>query len=433
MTTIYALASAKGRAGVAVMRVSGEEAGTALATLTGKDVPPARQAALRSFTAPSTGTVIDRGLAIWFPAPASFTGEDVAELHLHGGPAVIAAMVAVLDGLGLVPAEPGEFSRRAFENGKLDLTEAEGIADLVGAETEAQRLQALRQMDGALGAVYEGWRGDLIRALAFLEADLDFPDEDLPGGLAAQVVPALDRLSTEIRAHLADDRRGEALRDGFQVVITGAPNVGKSSLLNALARRDVAIVSEVAGTTRDIIEVRLDLGGYPLTLVDTAGLRDSEDIIEQEGVRRARARADQADLRLQIYESGEDIGLEQADGLIVINKVDIARPSPIPGAFLISVRTGEGIDVLLAALEERVIAMMGLRDVPSLTRSRHRRALEDAVAHLDRACVGASGELEPELVAEDVRLAARALGRITGRVDVEDVLDVVFGEFCIGK
>lgn len=431
MTTIYALASAKGRAGVAVMRLSGEDAGMALATLTGKDVPPARQAALRTFADPATGVVIDRGLALWFPAPASFTGEDVAELHLHGGPAVIAAMVAALDGLGLLPADPGEFSRRAFEHGKLDLTEAEGIADLVNAETEAQRVQALRQMDGALGAVYEGWRGELIRALAFLEADLDFPDEDLPGGLAAQIVPVLAKLAGEIRDHLADDRRGEALREGFQVVITGAPNVGKSSLLNALARRDVAIVSEIAGTTRDIIEVRLDLGGYPVTLVDTAGLRDSDDVIEQEGVRRARARAQQADLRLQIFEAGEGVGAAQPGDLIVINKVDIGRPSPVPGAFLISVRTGEGIDALLAALEARVVAMMGLREAPSLTRSRHRRALEDASVHLERACGGS--DREPELVAEDVRLAARALGRITGRVDVEDILDVVFGEFCIGK
>jgi len=433
MTTIYALASAKGRAGVAVVRLSGEAAGKALATVTGKDVPPARQAALRTFADPQTGVVIDRGLALWFPAPASFTGEDVAELHLHGGPAVIAAVVAALDGLGLSLAEPGEFSRRAFEHGKLDLTEAEGIADLVNAETEAQRIQALRQMDGALGAVYEGWRGDLIRALAYLEADLDFPDDDLPGGLAARVLPDLERLAADIRAHLADDRRGEALRDGFQVVITGAPNVGKSSLLNVLARRDVAIISEIAGTTRDTIEVRLDLGGYPVTLVDTAGLRESGDVIEQEGVRRARARAETADLRLQIHEAGEGIGAVQPDDLVVINKVDIARPSPLPGAFLISVRTGEGIDALLGALEERVIAMMGLRETPSLTRSRHRRALEDAVGHLNRACAGASGDMEPELVAEDARLAARALGRITGRVDVEDILDVVFGEFCIGK
>ncbi len=434
MTTIYALASAKGRAGVAVMRLSGEEAGPALAILTGRAVPAPRRAALRAFHDPATGAVIDRGLAIWFPAPASFTGEDVAELHLHGGPAVIAAMVAALERIdGLCPAEPGEFSRRAFEHGKLDLTEAEGIADLVDAETEAQRVQALRQMEGALGALYEGWRGDLVRALALLEADIDFPDEDLPGGIAAQVTPSLARLAGEIRAHLADGRRGEALRGGFQVVITGAPNVGKSSLLNALARRDVAIVSDVAGTTRDIIEVRLDLGGYPVTLVDTAGLRESADVIEQEGVRRALARAEQADLRLCLFEAGDRMPEAAAGDLLVATKTDLTPVAARAGLFPVSVRTGAGLDALLAALEETIVGRMGLRDAPSLTRARHRRALEDAAAHLDRASAGARDGREPELVAEDVRLAARTLGRIVGRVDVEDILDVVFGEFCIGK
>jgi tRNA modification GTPase len=434
MTTINALASARGRAGVAVIRLSGDEAGLALATLTGKDVPPPRQAAFRAFRDPASGAVVDRGLALWFPGPASFTGEDVAELHLHGGSAVIAAMVAALEAIdGLYPAEPGEFTRRAFEHGKMDLTEAEGLADLVNAETEAQRVQALRQMEGALGALYEGWRGDLVRALAFLEADLDFPDEDLPGGLSAQVMPVLDRLTAEIRGHLADGRRGEALRGGFQVVITGAPNVGKSSLLNALARRDVAIVSDIAGTTRDTIEVRLDLGGYPVTLVDTAGLRESGDVIEREGVRRALARAEKADLRLCLYEAGAALADHGTGDMVVINKVDMTPVPAKPGVFPVSVRTGDGMDALLAALEERVVASMGLRDQPSLTRARHRRALEEAAAHLDRARAALEDEREPELVAEDVRLAARALGRITGQVDVEEILDVVFGEFCIGK
>ncbi|MBI1180407.1 MAG: tRNA uridine-5-carboxymethylaminomethyl(34) synthesis GTPase MnmE [Alphaproteobacteria bacterium] len=434
MSTIYALASARGRAGVAVLRLSGSEAGTVLAVLTGRDVPPPRRAALRSFIDPATGEVIDRGLALWFPAPASFTGEDVAEIHLHGGPAVIAAAVAALEQVsGLVPAEPGEFTRRAFENGRLDLTEAEGLADLVNADTEAQRMQALRQMDGALGALYEGWRGDLIRALAFLEAELDFPDEDLPEELAGRVLPDLERLAREIRAHLADDRRGEALRDGFQVVITGAPNVGKSSLLNALARREVAIVSEHAGTTRDALEVRLDLGGYPVVLVDTAGLRDSTDVIEQEGVRRARQRAGSADLRLRLYEPGGAPGETDAGDMVVLNKTDLADGPPPEGVFGISVRTGAGMDALLAALEERVVARMGLREAPSLTRARHRRALEEAAGHLDRATEGLRAGREPELAAEDVRLAARSLGRITGRVDVEEILDVVFGEFCVGK
>jgi tRNA modification GTPase len=405
----------------------------ALALMTGRDVPAARQAALRIFRDPDTGVEIDRGLAVWFPAPGSFTGEDVAELHLHGGPAVVAAAFDALGRLdGLHPAEPGQFTRRAFENGKLDLTEAEGLADLINAETEAQRLQALRQMDGALARLYEGWRAALIRALAFLEADLDFPDEDLPGGLADRVVPALEEIAAELREHLADGRRGEALRDGFQVVISGPPNVGKSSLLNALARRDVAIVSDIAGTTRDMIEVRLDLAGYPVVLVDTAGLRDSGDVIEQEGVRRARARAEAADLRLSLFEPGNDRPASGAEDIAVMTKADLSADRPAD-ALALSVKTGEGMAALLAALEARVVDRMALREAPSLTRARHRRALEEAIGFLDRATAGAASGLDPELVAEDVRMAVRAIGRVTGRVDVEDILDVVFGEFCIGK
>lgn len=433
MTTIFALASARGRAGVAVMRLSGPRAGAALEQITGQDLPPARRAVFRSFSDPATGAPIDRGLALWFPGPASFTGEDVAELHLHGGPAVVAAMVGVLDRVdGLVPAAPGEFTRRAFENGKMDLTEVEGLADLIDAETEAQRAQALRQMEGALGAIYEGWRADLVHALALLEADLDFPDEDLPDGLEAQAAPALRILAREMRKHLADDGRGEVLRSGFQIVILGAPNVGKSSLLNSLARRDVAIVSDVAGTTRDMIEVRLDLGGYPVMLIDTAGLRDSVDAIEQEGVRRALERAERADLRLRLFAPGEDV-ITAPGELAVLNKSDMALAETGPDVLRISVRTGAGIAALLERLEAIVVERMSLRDVPALTRARHRRALEDALGHLNRALDGIERRAEAELVAEDVRLAARALGRITGRVDVEEILDVVFSAFCIGK
>lgn len=433
MNTIFALASARGRAGVAVMRVSGPKAGRALELITGQELPAARRAVFRTFSDPHGRAPIDRGLALWFPGPASFTGEDVAELHLHGGSAVIAAMVAVLDRVdGLMPAAPGEFTRRAFENGKMDLTEVEGLADLIDAETEAQRAQALRQMEGALSAIYEGWRADLIYALALLEADLDFPDEDLPEGLGAQAAPGLRVLSQAMRDHLADGGRGEALRDGFQIVILGAPNVGKSSLLNSLARRDVAIVSDVAGTTRDMIEVRLDLGGYPVMLVDTAGLRDSVDAIEQEGVRRALERAERADLRLRLFAPGDDVTTAPGE-LAVLNKSDMADAVTEPGVLRISVRTGAGIAALLARLESIVVERMSLRDTPALTRVRHRRALEDAVRHLDRALDGIGTKVEPELVAEDVRLAARALGRITGRVDVEDILDVVFSAFCIGK
>ncbi len=437
MTTIYALASAKGRAGVAVVRISGPESGQVIEILTGKPVPQPRRAVLSGFANPRTGVTIDRGLTLWFPAPNSFTGEDVAELHLHGGPAVIAAMVETLNEIeGLAPAGPGEFTRRAFEHGKVDLTEAEGVADLVAAETEAQRVQALRQMDGALGAVYEGWRADLIRALAYLEAEIDFPDEDLPGGLAEQIRGPLEQLMAEMRQHLADNRRGEALREGFQIVVLGEPNVGKSSLINALARRDVAIVSDIPGTTRDLIEVRLDLGGYPVTLVDTAGLRDTEDRVEQEGVRRARDRGRQADLRLKLFDAAH--GPAQSDDdentLVIINKIDLGSWE-VDGsdALPISVKTGEGLERLLDVLEQTVVERMALKETPSLTRARHRQSLGEAVEHLERGLASAAGSLDTELITEDVRLAARALGRITGRVDVEDVLDVVFADFCIGK
>lgn len=457
--TIVALASGRGQAGVAVLRLSGPRAGAALEALTGKALPPPRTAALRRIAHPDTDETLDQGLVLWFPGPASFTGEDVAEFHLHGGPAVIDAVMAALRAVpGLASAEPGAFSRRAFEHGKLDLTQTEAIADLVAAETEAQRKQALRQMDGALGALYEGWRGGLIRALAHLEADLDFPDEDLPGGIGAQVAPVLARLRADIAAHLDDDRRGEALRDGFQVVVTGPPNAGKSSLINALAKRDVAIVSPTPGTTRDMIEVRLNLGGYPVTLVDTAGLREAGDAgdpieaIEAEGVRRARARAAQADLTIFMVDaSSSDMPFahhEQHPDFIVLNKTDLCplsvedlqnrlQSDPETGQnlphFRISVHTGDGLDTLIQALEADVVARMSPREAPSLTRARHRTALEDAGDHLARAETAIRSGAEPELIAEDVRLAARSLGRITGRVDVEDILDVVFADFCIGK
>lgn len=437
--TIYAQSSAPGRAGVAVFRVSGPRAGEAVERLSGRGLPRPRRAALRTVVDPKTGTPIDRGLVLWFPGPDSFTGEDVGEFHIHGGPAVTAALVdalAQIDGLRL--AEPGEFTRRAFEHGKMDLTAAEGIADLIGAETEAQRLQAFRQMDGALSSLYDGWRSTLILALAKTEADLDFPDEDLPDSLIDQVRPEISALADEIAAHLRDDRRGERLRDGFQIVLTGLPNVGKSSLINRLAKRDVAIVSDIAGTTRDVIEVRLDLAGYLVMVADTAGLRDGGDRVEQEGVRRARARAEAADLTLHLVDA--DSWNDEKQGLlrgrndseiIVVNKIDVAAVEPVAGAMAVSAKTGAGIEDLLRLLEERVIAAMGLRESPSLTQARHREALVEAVKELGEFLHG--DPPDPELKAENLRLAARALGRITGRVDVEDVLDVVFRDFCIGK
>jgi len=435
--TIFALATPPGKGGVAVLRLSGSDASAALQALAGASLPEPRHAALRRLRDPRSGEAIDQALVLWFPGPASFTGEDVVELHVHGGRAVAAALSEALSRLpGCRPAEPGEFSRRAFENGKLDLTEAEAIADLVAAETAAQRRQALRQLEGALGQLYESWRGRLLRALAHLEAEIDFSDEELPEGMAAAVMPVLRELEHAIAAHLDDAGRGERLREGAQIAIVGPPNAGKSSLLNLLAQRDVAIVSAQAGTTRDVIEVHLDLGGWPVTLADTAGLRETTDEIEREGVRRAEQRARGADLRLVVLDAAAAETpamlreLIAPGDIVVLNKVDLAPAATIPAAALaLSVRTGTGVAELLALLQQRVAALLDGGGMP-LTRQRHRLALEECLAALQRAQAQKS---LPELLAEDVRLAARALGCITGRVDVEDMLDIVFREFCIGK
>ncbi|HLN25907.1 MAG TPA: tRNA uridine-5-carboxymethylaminomethyl(34) synthesis GTPase MnmE [Patescibacteria group bacterium] len=438
--TIFALASGSGRAGVAVFRLSGAQAGAALVALGGQPLPEPRRAVRRRVRG-ADGEIIDDGLALWFPAPYSFTGEDVVELQLHGGRAVASALAEALLGLGLRPAEPGEFSRRAFEAGKLDLTQAEAIADLVDAETAAQRRQALRQMDGALLRLYEGWRERLLRAQAHLEAEIDFADEDLPGGLSEAARREIDAIAAQMAAHLADGRRGERLRDGLHIAILGAPNVGKSSLLNRLAGREAAIVSATAGTTRDVIEVHLDLGGYPVVLADTAGLRNAAEAVEEEGIRRARARAEAADLCLVVFDAAalpeldsESLSLVDGRAIPLVNKIDqtaVAVPDAIGGqiAVGVSARNGEGLDALLALLTDRAAEVLEGSGAPALTRARHRSAIEDSVTAL-RRCLTAG---LPELAAEDVRVAARALGRITGRVDVEEMLDVIFREFCIGK
>ena len=441
LTTIFALATAPGRSGVAVVRISGPEAGSALAALTGRPVPTPRRAVLTKLRDPRSGDALDDALVLRFTAPASFTGEDVVELHLHGGRAVVTGVIEALATLpGLRLAEPGEFTRRAFENGKLDLTEAEAVADLIDAETTAQRRQALRQMEGALGKLYDGWRERLTRALAHIEADIDFAEDDLPGGVADAVRPVVAGLAGEIAAHLDDGGRGERLREGLHIAIVGAPNAGKSSLLNALARRDAAIVSARAGTTRDIIEVHLDLGGYPVVLADTAGLREAAaDEVEEEGIRRARDRAARSDVKVAVFDAttlpdldAATLDLIDRDTVVVFNKTDLAtandlRPDLSP--ILVSAHTGAG----LKALEEKLTAFsadrLAIGSAPSLTRARHRAALAECRESLLRAL---SAPL-PELAAEDVRLASRALGRITGRVDVEDLLDVIFRDFCIGK
>ncbi|HML06582.1 MAG TPA: tRNA uridine-5-carboxymethylaminomethyl(34) synthesis GTPase MnmE [Xanthobacteraceae bacterium] len=451
-STIFALSSGRPPAAIAVVRVCGANAGGALTKLIGR-VPQPRQATLARVHDPQSGDVIDEALALWFPAPHSETGEDMAELQLHGGHAIIAA---VLDALGRIencrPAEPGEFTRRAFENGRLDLTAVEGLADLIAAETPAQRRQAFRQLKGLIGDRAEAWRRALIEALALVEARIDFADEaDVPEDLIAPALTAAKRLREEIAAALADGGRGERLRDGLVVAIAGPPNSGKSTLLNRLARREAAIVSPYAGTTRDVIEVHLDLRGYPVTLVDTAGIRESDDPVELEGIRRARERAAAADLVLWVSDASAagtaaaEVGQCSAssDMWVLKNKIDLAADSLAAKsewqsgdsrapAFAISAKTGKGVDGLVTALAAHARDYFSGAEPAMVTRLRHRRALEETVAALDRAIAdGKSGR--EELIAEELRAAATMLGRLTGRVDVEDILDVIFRDFCIGK
>lgn len=459
--TIVALATGAGRAGVAVIRLSGPEAGAALSALTARALPTPRMATREAFCDPRTGLSLDDGLALWFPGPASFTGEDVAELHIHGGPAVIAAIIdAALSQPGVRPAEPGEFTRRAFENGKLDLAEAEGLADLVDAETEGQRRQALRQRRGALSSVYEGWRARLIEAAALMEAEIDFPDEDLPGALAQRAGPILSALAADMAAHLNDAHRGERIRDGFRIAIIGPPNAGKSSLLNALAQREAAIVSDIPGTTRDVVEVRLVLGGFPVWIADTAGLREAADAIEAEGVRRALARAEEADLRICAVEFGVNVvprglatTLKPGHDILLWTKADLhsedefkrqftdhqvlsRNQDPLPetlGMFPLpfSVHRGDDVANLIRDIREVVTHTLGHEEAPVLTRARHRRLVEEARAALMRAIPAL--DAGAELAAEDVRVAADQIGRLTGRIDVEDLLGEIFSSFCIGK
>ena len=449
-STIFALSSGRPPSAIAVIRISGPQACTALERLIGR-VPDARKAALARVCDPENGEAIDEALALWFPAPHSETGEDVAELQLHGGQAVIAA---VLKALGTVAgcrlAEPGEFTRRAFENGKLDLTGVEALGDLIFAETSAQCRQAFRQLKGLIGDRAEAWRGRLIEALALVEARIDFSDEaDVPEDLIAPAAAIARSLRDEIAAALADGRRGERLRDGLVVAIAGPPNAGKSTLFNRLARREAAIVSPYAGTTRDVIEVHLDLDGYPLTILDTAGIRGSCEPVEQEGIRRARARAAEADLVLWVTDvsAGGRMGTEMAQlkegppHWLIQNKIDLLRSAPAQSKndehefiFSLSAKEGEGLEELIAALAQFATDLFAGGENAVVTRARHREMLEQAVAALDRAVAeGADASPREELIAEELRQASSALGRLTGRVDVEDVLDKIFRDFCIGK
>ncbi len=454
--TIYALGTptpSRGAPGaLSVIRLSGPRAPDALIFLTepkaferghsarDPSLPEPRRMVVRGILDPETSEEIDRGLVVWFEAPHSETGEMMVELHLHGGRAVVNAALGAIAKLGFCRlAEPGEFTRRSFEHGKLDLTRAEAIADLVAAETEQQRRLAKQQAEGALHRLYEDWRTLGLRALAHLEAAIDFPDEDLPPGIGAEVAQGITQLEAEIAAHL-DDRRGERLREGLHIAIVGPPNAGKSSLLNLLAGREAAIVSETAGTTRDVIEVHLDLGGWPVVLADTAGLRPSTDAIEREGVRRAKARADSADLRVLVLDAASHWQAEMAAltaaterwdparDIVVVNKTDLAAASGV-GIVGLSATSGAGLPDLLARLERSAALLMEERGAPPLTRARHREALVEAQAALGRA----REVPEVALAAEDLRMAMRALGRITGTVRIDELLDVIFRDFCIGK
>jgi len=419
------------------MRVSGPAAGRVAVDLAGR-LPEPRVATLARLREPASGETIDQGLLLYFPGPASFTGEDVLELQHHGSIAVARMLSEVLGAMpGLRPAEPGEFSRRAFLNGKLDLTQVEGLADLIEATTAAQARAAVRQMDGLQGRQLAEWREILLQALSLLEAEIDFAaEEEVPEAAWSSLAPTLHRTAETIRERLDDRGRGERLRHGLTIAVVGAPNVGKSSLVNAIAKRDVAIVTAFPGTTRDVIEVALDLEGLPVTLLDTAGLRESDDPVEQAGMARARERAAEADLRLHVVDCPGDVGpvaTQESGSLTVLNKLDLWPQAAVGSpAVAVSVRTGEGLDRLLGAVADAARELLPGEDATLVTRARHRAALTDAVMALDRAlAIGDAADLG--LLAEELRLAAQAIGRVTGAFGAEDILDRIFATFCIGK
>ena len=412
------------------------QARESLSVLTGRKSIEPRKAKLCKLIHPEGQHVIDHALVIYFKAPSSFTGEECVEYHCHGSPAVLQEMMSVL---GEQPhhrlAQAGEFTRRAFENGKMDLTEAEAVADLIHAETSLQKQQALMQMEGGLSSLYRGWGDRLKKSLAYLEASIDFADDELPEGFLTPILVDLKDLIGDIGHHLDDNRRGERLRDGFSVVVMGIPNSGKSSLINCLAQRDIAIVSDISGTTRDVLEAHLDLGGYPVILSDTAGVRVGENDIEAEGIRRALARGKEADLKILLFDGSQSLeaqqdiyNLKDESSLIVINKSDLDLKLTLDG-LSISTKTEAHIPELLEAVKTKLDVLMGGGESVSLTRQRHRESLQDSKESLERALTSE----QMDLMAEDIRLAMRALGKITGHVDVEDLLDIIFGDFCIGK
>ena len=439
--TIFALATAQGRAGVAIMRISGPSADHALRTLTNINLPKPRLASVRKLY-DNKSEKIDEALVLRFKGPASFTGEDMVELHIHGSGAVVEALSEALYGLGLRQAEPGEFSRRAFQNGKMDLTEAEGLADLIDSDTQGQRKQALRQMQGGLREKYEGWRSQIIDALANVEGEIDFPDEgDVPDALAFRAGPGLDELANTLRLAITESGRGERVRHGVDIAIIGAPNAGKSSILNRLAKRDAAIVSAQAGTTRDIVEVHMQIADIPVRFSDTAGLRETDDEIEAEGVRRAKLRASEADLRIAIIDlqnkQGGDVLGELKDGdFIVFNKADLNdKPPQLQNVsretFWTSSKTGEGFETLETSINRTIAAHFSMTEQAGLTRARHVNCVKTALNCVEDAHKNLS--IAPELAGADLHQALHAIKELAGETDIEAVLDRVFSSFCIGK
>jgi len=428
--TIFALASARGRAGVAVIRVSGPDAFSCVFQLAG-DIPKPRKAALRTLR--DGDEPLDQALVLIFEKGASFTGEDTVEFHLHGGLAVVQSVLSILGKMsGLRTADPGEFTRRALENNRMDLPQVEGLADLIEAETEAQRKQALKVMRGSLSEKCEQWREKLLRAMALLEAVIDFADEDVPVDVRPEVSELLMSVHAELIEQLSGQKASERIRDGFEVALVGAPNIGKSTLLNAIAGRDVAITSEIAGTTRDVIEVRLDLKGLPVTILDLAGIRDSNDEVESLGIERAIERANTSDIRVYLVEKKSDInsfGIKpQSDDIIALGKGDIADSS----AFSVSGLTGQGVDDLL----DRISAIVAdkVSGSSSLIRQRHLEAIENAELSLNTALLNLNSEDSlNEIIAADLRFTVLALDSLVGRLDIEDVLGEIFAGFCIGK
>jgi tRNA modification GTPase len=443
--TAYALSTVPGKSGIAVIRIVGPEAYDALYELGVIGVEP-RKAKVASLKSPTSGDVIDQAVILYFQGPNTFTGDDIVELQTHGSQAVIHELLEELGKISYLRlAEPGEFSKRAFLNGRMDLTQAEGLAQLIEAETAQQRKLALRQMSGELQSLYEKWRGQMIQILAQIEAYIDFPDDDIPDEAVENAIASVEEIVVQIGKHLQDNHRGEVIMQGVKVAIFGPPNAGKSSLLNLLAQRDAAIVSEIAGTTRDVISVKIDLKGFPVILYDTAGIRESADVIEQEGVKRALSHMEDADLRIVVLDSNDANAVEflqsyqrylKGDALVVFNKIDLNAVNVVGVELLsdkdqlfLSTITGEGVDELVRWLATKVQENFTPSADPIITKTRYREALYRCVDLV--ADIHAAKPLE--LIAEDIRLAANQIGIITGRIDVEEILDEIFGSFCIGK